>query len=82
MKRARVDIPSVEAHRIIDHSDGVGYLKVSSFQRTTRQEVSTALWKLHRQGMRTLILDLRGNPGGLLDAAVDVANMFLTSGTI
>ena len=32
--------------------------------------------------MRTLILDLRGNPGGLLDAAVDVANMFLTSGTI
>ena len=82
LKRARVDIPSVEAHRIIDHSDGVGYLKVSSFQRTTRQEVSTALWKLHRQGMRTLILDLRGNPGGLLDAAVDVANMFLTSGTI
>ena len=82
LKRARVDIPSVEAHRIIDHSDGVGYLKVASFQRTTRQEVSTALWKLHRQGMRTLILDLRGNPGGLLDAAVDVANMFLTSGTI
>jgi carboxyl-terminal processing protease len=82
LKRARVDIPSVEEHRLVDRNNGVAYLKLASFQRTTSQEVTSALWELHRQGMRSLVLDLRGNPGGLLDAAVDVADMFLTSGTI
>ena len=82
LARARVDIPSVEEHRVIDRTNGVAYLKLASFQRTTSQEVTSSLWDLHRQGMRSLVLDLRGNPGGLLDAAVDVADMFLTSGTI
>ena len=40
------------------------------------------LWQLHRQGMRSLIVDVRGNPGGLLTAAVEVADKFLTDGTI
>ena len=41
-----------------------------------------ALWSLHRQGMRPLIVDVRGNPGGLLNAAVEVADKFLPSGKI
>jgi carboxyl-terminal processing protease len=82
LTRSRVDIPSVEEHRLLDRSNGVAYIKLASFQRTTSQEVTSSLWELHRQGMRSLVLDLRGNPGGLLDAAVDVADMFLTSGTI
>ena len=47
------------------------------FQKTTSRDVDAALWKLHGQGMRQLIIDLRGNPGGLLKAAVDVADKFV-----
>ncbi|HAN99001.1 MAG TPA: peptidase S41 [Planctomycetaceae bacterium] len=82
LARRRVEIPSVEQARIADPENGVAYLKLSSFQRSTSQEVSTALWSLHRQGMKSLVIDLRGNPGGLLDAAVEVADLFLPTGTI
>jgi carboxyl-terminal processing protease len=66
----------------VDEANGVGYIHLSSFQRTTAEEFRNALWQLHRQGMRSLIVDVRGNPGGLLDASVEVANLFLTQGTI
>ena len=46
---------------------GIGYFKLTSFQKTTSRDVDAALWKLHEQGMRHLIIDLRGNPGGLLE---------------
>lgn len=82
LERQRVEIPSVEDIKIIDRRSGAAYFKLSSFQRTSRKEVVMALWQLHRQGMRSLIIDLRGNPGGLLDAAVDIADLFLEGGTI
>jgi len=80
--RERVDVPSVDDARIIDADYGVGYLRLSSFQKTTSRDVDAALWKLHRMGMKSLIVDVRGNPGGLLTAAVDVADKFLVNGTI
>jgi len=80
--RERVDVPSVDDARIVDADYGVGYLRLSSFQKTTSRDVDAALWKLHRMGMKSLIVDVRGNPGGLLTAAVDVADKFLVSGTI
>lgn len=80
--RRRVEIPSVEQIKIVDADAGVAYVKLSSFQRTTKEEMNRALWDLHRQGMKSLVIDLRGNPGGLLDAAVDVADLFLPAGTI
>ena len=80
--RQRVDVPCVEDVRIIDPSNGIGYFKLTSFQKTTSRDVDEALWKLHRQGMRGLIIDVRGNPGGLLTASVEVADKFLTEGTI
>jgi carboxyl-terminal processing protease len=80
--RRRVDIPSVEDIRIVDSTYGVGYFKLTSFQKTTSRDVDAALWKLHEQGMRQLIIDLRGNPGGLLKAAVDVADKFVYEGLI
>ena len=82
LTRQRVEVPSVEDVKIVDADYGVGYFKLSSFQKTTSNDVDAALWKLHGQGMRSLIIDLRGNPGGLLKAAVDVADKFVGEGMI
>ena len=81
LARRRVEVPSVEDVRMIDNT-GVGYFKLTSFQKTTSRDVDAALWKLHEQGMRSLVIDLRGNPGGLLNAAVDVADKFVKDGLI
>ncbi len=82
LTRRRVEVPSVEDVRIIDAAANVGYFKLTSFQKTTARDVDLALWKLHEQGMKSLVIDLRGNPGGLLKAAVDVADKFVTDGLI
>lgn len=80
--RRRVEVPSVEDVKIIDPSSAIGYLKISSFQKTTARELDNALWTLQKQGMRSLIVDVRGNPGGWLDASVSVADRFLNDGGI
>jgi carboxyl-terminal processing protease len=80
--RERVEVPCVEGVKIVDHQYGIGYLRLTSFQKTTSRDVDAALWELHRQGMRSLIVDVRGNPGGLLTASVEVADKFLPEGTI
>lgn len=80
--RRRVEVPSVEETQLIDSDNRVGYLKISSFQKTTADELDRALWTLHQQGMQSLIIDVRGNPGGWLDASVAVADRFLTEGGI
>jgi carboxyl-terminal processing protease len=80
--RRRVEVPSIEKAQILDHASGVAYLKLTSFQKTTSRDLDAALWKLHREGMRSLVIDVRGNPGGLLTASVDVADKFVSSGTL
>jgi len=80
--RRRVEVPSIENAHILDAERGIGYMKLASFQKTTSRDVDAALWKLHREGMQSLVIDLRGNPGGLLTAAVEVADKFVTSGNI
>jgi len=82
VRRERVEVPSVEEVRIVDQQHGIGYLRINSFQKTTSRDVDDALWKLHRQGMRSLIIDVRGNPGGLLTASVEVADKFISEGVI
>lgn len=82
MQRRRVAIPSVENISIIDKQAGVGYLKLSNFQKTTVADFDAALWQLQKQGMRSLIVDVRGNPGGLLNAAVDISDRFISNGII
>lgn len=80
--RRRVEVPSIEDVKMVDPLGGIAYLKISSFQKTTAAELDEAMWTLHHQGMQSLVIDLRGNPGGWLDAAVAVADRFLAEGGI
>lgn len=82
IRRERVEVPGVDQAGIRDRSRGIAYLKLGCFQKSTCRDVEDALWKLHREGMRSLVIDLRGNPGGLLVAAVEVADLFLDRGVI
>ena len=82
IRREHVDVPSLENAKIVDSDFGIAYVRIPAFQKTTARDLETALWDLHRQGMRSLVLDLRGNPGGLLTASVEVADKFLTEGSI
>jgi carboxyl-terminal processing protease len=82
LARQHVEVPSVDDVKIIDPDYGIGYLKLTCFQKTTSRDLDTALWQLHRQGMKSLVIDVRGNPGGLLTSSVEVADKFLEDGTI
>ncbi|MBQ7168479.1 MAG: S41 family peptidase [Synergistaceae bacterium] len=63
-------------------SDDIGYLKLTQFKHNTADESRNAVRDMMRQGMRALILDLRNNGGGLLDASVKISSMFLRDGLI
>jgi carboxyl-terminal processing protease len=82
VRRDHVEVPSIENAKIIDSKTGAAYLKVACFQKSTARDLDTALWQLHHAGMKSLVIDLRGNPGGLLTAAVEIADRFVSTGTI
>lgn len=63
-------------------ADGIGYIRITEFGERTGDELEAALGKLKAQGMKALILDLRLNPGGLLDEAVEVCQKFLPRGQL
>jgi carboxyl-terminal processing protease len=76
--RDNIPIYSVDASFMYDNE--IGYIKVSRFSATTHDEFVQALNKLNSRGIKKLILDLRGNPGGYLDQAVKMASDFLPKG--
>jgi carboxyl-terminal processing protease len=81
--RQAVLVPSVGEPRFLgDRMLGIGYLQVTLFQETTAREFDEAIFKLQMTGMRALILDLRGNPGGVVEAAVQLAERFIPDGII
>ena len=59
-----------------------GYLSLSRFSKSSTAEIDQALAELHRSGMKSLVLDVRGNPGGLLTTCVEISDRFLACGTI
>lgn len=73
--RDKIPIYSVDAHFMID--DKTGYVSVSRFSETTFDELTNALKDLNAKGMKQLLLDLRGNPGGYLNQAVQIADLFI-----
>ncbi len=77
--RNKVPQPSVPDAYMI--RPGVGYIDMTrGFNRDTAKGLVAKLGLLHSQGMTSLVLDLRGNPGGLLDQAIHVADVFLPAG--
>jgi carboxyl-terminal processing protease len=66
----------------LDDKSRIGYLRITSFSETAAAEVREIIIAQQKEGLRGLILDLRNNPGGLLRAAVELADMFLTEGKI
>jgi carboxyl-terminal processing protease len=83
LRRTKVEVHSVSSQWL---EPGYGYLRISQFSETTHKDVEQALRKLRREvaeePLAGLVIDLRNNPGGLLDAAVEVADEFLDSGNI
>lgn len=65
-----------------DRQNPVGYIRLSQFSANASQEVAQAIKKLQTQGAKAYILDLRNNPGGLLQAGIDIARLWLPEGTI
>jgi carboxyl-terminal processing protease len=63
-------------------ANNTGYIKLDQFAESSTREMDAALMKLHNEGMESLILDLRGNPGGLLTTAIELSDRFLPTGTI
>lgn len=76
------DIIKVKSVKYKVLEPGMGYVKVTQFQEQTATDLSAALSKLNNEKMDSLILDLRNNPGGLLNSAVDVTSQFLPAGKL
>ena len=77
---AEVLDPSVRHETLLE--DGIGYLAITSFTRRTLDEFDAAVQRLDAAGMGSLVVDLRGNPGGVLRAALAVANRFVGEGDL
>lgn len=85
LERAEIKVQSVKGARVLDPdltgSFKIAYVRLIQFNEPTADELSKALDELQKQGMQALILDLRNNPGGLLNSAVDVCAQFLPPNT-
>jgi carboxyl-terminal processing protease len=67
---------------ILDKTNKIGYIRLTSFSKTAAQEMRDVVKSLEKDGVRGLVIDLRNNPGGLLKAAVEISDLFLTEGRI
>ncbi|MBA3335190.1 MAG: S41 family peptidase [Acidobacteria bacterium] len=77
--RGGVPLPSIRNHFML--KDNIGYVALSGgFQETTADELDKSIADLKKQGMKSLVLDLRGNPGGLLPQSIEVVSRFISSG--
>ncbi len=80
--RRIIKVDSVRIPHMTDEKDGIGYISLTVFQADTAEELSRAVRKLEKAGMRALVLDLRANGGGRMDAAIKVADLFIDKGVI
>jgi carboxyl-terminal processing protease len=80
IERAEIKVDSVKDAKILE--DGIGYIRITEFKEPTADEFEKALTKLEAQGMNALILDLRNDPGGLLESAGKVAGKFVPAGEV
>ena len=81
IERGDILIPSV-SYRLLTDAPTIGYIQLTRFSGESSNEIETAVLDLQAQGAEKLIIDLRGNGGGLLDAAIDISDHFLDEGPI
>jgi len=82
MTITRAEIPTKSVRYAFMLEPGVGYIMLSDFTHTSSKELYEAIDKLQKQGMKKLLFDLRGNPGGVLEQAVDVTDVFVPKGSM
>ena len=95
LKRTRIELPTVRGWQkiapgdeteawdwFVDPDDGIGYIRLTSFSNHTTERFDEAIKEMRKHGLHGLVLDLRFNPGGLLDEAVSISNHFIDSGVI
>ena len=80
--RDAIELHSIDAAFMLDRKRHIGYVRLAQFSRTSHVELLRALARLRGEGMKRLILDLRGNTGGFLDQAIMIANEFLPEGRL
>jgi carboxyl-terminal processing protease len=81
--RDSIKIKSVTKVEMIDDTNKIGYIQLATFEsRTSTEEISDALVELNKKGMKSLVLDLRNNGGGLLDQAISIASLFMKNGLV
>ncbi|NIG57307.1 S41 family peptidase [Chitinophaga sp. Cy-1792] len=80
IKRGVIPVTSIDASYML--APGVGYIKISKFSATTFDDFMKSMRELHDAGMKKLVIDLRQNPGGFLDAATRIADEFLDEGKL
>lgn len=81
IERQEIPSPSLD-YRMLEETDGVGYIHILLFSGRTAEELEDAIKDLKGQGLTHLVVDLRGNTGGLFDSAIDVTSEFLRDGVI
>ncbi|MBC7812311.1 MAG: S41 family peptidase [Burkholderiales bacterium] len=82
LMRAHIDIPNVETRLLSSEQGDIGYIRLNQFSPEARTEIDTALDELDTETLSGIVLDFRGNPGGLLLSAVDVASAFMEDGVV
>ena len=80
--RAPIEIHSIETSFMLDNEAKIGFVRLSQFARTSYSEMRNAIMKLREEGLRGIIIDLRGNGGGFLDQAILIANEFLPENSL
>jgi carboxyl-terminal processing protease len=91
LRRTSIVVPSIRGWQrsetdrwlyMIDACNKIGYIRISCFDSRTVDDFERALIQIEKQGLKGLILDLRSNPGGLLNGAIEIADMFIEKGLI
>ena len=78
--RAQIHIPAVPYAIMLDH--GIGYIPLQAFNETAAEELRAATERLQKDGAKSFIIDLRGDPGGILGQALEVASLYLKAGDV
>lgn len=79
--RAKVEVPSIEA-KILNKKKGIAYIQIVEFQENTYKQFASAIEKLKKQGMKSVIFDVRNNPGGRYDIVCQILDDLLPEGTL